>query len=349
MSSSTQSSLSARGYRMPAEWEPHRGTWLSYPHNPKSFFTALKGAQESFADMVACLAEVEEVHVNVNDQLMEDDLSAKLARRRVRKNVFLHRFPTNDAWCRDHGCVVVRNDKTGQLAATDWIFNAWGGKYPSAKDNRIARKMAGFLGLECFDYPWVLEGGSIDVNGQGVLLTTESCLLNPNRNPRIGKKQIETLLKGAFGVRKILWLKDGIAGDDTDGHIDDIARFTDPRTIVTVEEKDKADVNHAICQENIRLLKEFTDIDGKPFRIVRLPMPRPMYYRKDERLPASYANFYIANGIVLVPVFDCPQDADALRILGKLFKGRRIVPVSAVDIIVGLGTCHCLTQQIPAE
>lgn len=340
--------LTKRGFRMPAEWEPHRGTWLSYPHNPKSFFTSLKASQEAFADMVMHLAKVEEVHVNVNGDAMGRALKAKLAKRKITKNVFLHHFPTNDAWCRDHGCIVLKHQKTGALIATDWIFNAWGGKYPAAKDNRVAKKMASFLGLECFSYPLVMEGGSVDVNGQGVLLTTELCLLNKNRNPHLNKKEIETVLNANLGVKKILWLKDGIAGDDTDGHIDDIARFTDAHTIVAVEEKNKADENHMICRENIELLKSFRDLDGKPFRIVTLPMPRPRYYRKDERLPASYANFYVANGIVLLPVFDCPEDKEAIRILGGLFKGRRIIPIDATDVIVGLGTCHCLSQQIPA-
>lgn len=340
--------LTKRGYRMPAEWEPHRGTWLSYPHNPKSFFTALKAAQEAFVDMVMHLAKVEEVHINVNDDAMERALRLKLKKRQISRNVFLHRFPTNDAWCRDHGCIILKNKKTNVLVATDWIFNAWGGKYPSAKDNRIAKKMASFLDLECFSYPLVLEGGSIDVNGAGVLLTTELCLLNKNRNPHWNKKKIEAVLKANFGIKKILWLKDGIEGDDTDGHINDIARFVDAKTIVTVEERNKQDKNYEICRDNIERLKSFRDLDGKPFCIVTLPMPAPRYYRKDERLPASYANFYIANGIVLLPVFDCPEDKDAIRILGRLFKGRRVVPIDATNLIVGLGTCHCLSQQIPS-
>ena len=339
--------LAAQGYRMPAEWEPHRGTWLSYPHNPKSFFTALKGAQEGFADIVAALAKVEEVHINVNDEAMARALTLKLQRRGVRRHVFLHLFPTNDAWCRDHGAIFVKHRATGHVAATDWIFNAWGGKYPSAKDNRIAKKMAAFLGVECFSFSWVMEGGSIDVNGAGVLLTTEACLLNKNRNPQLSKAQIEGLLKAGLGVQKILWLRDGIAGDDTNGHIDDIARFTDARTIVAVVEEDKADENFGILRENLAALRAFRGVDGKPFRIVELPMPRPVYYRKDERLPASYANFYIANGIVLVPVFNCPQDKLAIKILKGVFKDRRIVPIDCSEIIVGLGTCHCLSQQIP--
>jgi len=332
---------------MPAEWEPHAGTWLSYPHNPKVFFTALAGAQESFADMVAALAKVETVHVNVNDEAMGRALKAKLVRRHVQRNVFLHHFPTNDAWCRDHGAIFLKHGKTGQMVATDWVFNAWGGKYPSAKDNRIARKMAAFLGFPCFSFPWVLEGGSIDVNGAGILLTTEACLLNKNRNPGLSKFQIEAFLRANLGVQKVLWLKDGIAGDDTDGHVDDITRFVDARTIVTVVESDKADVNHKILEENLALLKAFRNLEGKPFRIVTLPMPEPVYYRKKERLPASYANFYIANGIVVVPVFGCSQDKEAVKVLKGVFKGRKIVPVDATKIVVGLGTCHCLSQQIP--
>ncbi|MEI8012610.1 MAG: agmatine deiminase family protein [Candidatus Omnitrophota bacterium] len=340
--------LAALGFRMPAEWETHRGTWLSYPHNPKSFFTALEGAREGFADIAAALAGVEEVHVNVNDAATEQAFRKKLSRRKVTKNIFVHYFPTNDAWCRDHGAIFLKHAVTGQVIATDWIFNAWGGKYPCAKDNRIARKMADFMGKDCFSFPWVMEGGSIDVNGAGILLTTEACLLHKNRNPSLSKTRIEKLLCAGLGVKKILWLKDGIAGDDTNGHIDDIARFTDARTIVTVVEENKADANHTVLAENLANLKGFRDLDGKPFRIVTLPMPEPVYYRKDERLPASYANFYIANGIVLLPVFHCPQDKEAGRILQGVFKTRKIVPIDARAIIVGLGTCHCLSQQIPA-
>ncbi len=340
--------LGACGYRMPAEWEPHRGTWLSYPHNPKSFFTALKGAQDGFADMVAALAKVEEVHVNVNDLATERVLRRKLVRRKALKNVFYHHFPTNDAWCRDHGAIFLKEATTGKIVATDWIFNAWGGKYPCAKDNRIARQMADFLGTACFAFPWVMEGGAIDVNGTGLLLTTEACLLNKNRNPSLSRRKIEKLLCAGLGVKKVLWLKDGIAGDDTNGHIDDIARFVDARTIVTVVEENKADDNHAVLARNLADLKSFRDLDGQPLRIVTLPMPAPVYYRKDERLPASYANFYIANGIVLLPVFNCPQDQEAIRTLAGVFKTRKIVPVDASAIIVGLGTCHCLSQQIPA-
>lgn len=333
---------------MPAEWEPHQGTWLSYPHNPKSFFTALPAAQEGFADMIMHLAKVEEVHVNVNDEAMERDLCHHLTKRQVTRNVFLHRFPTNDAWCRDHGCIILKHHKSGKRIAVDWVFNAWGGKYPAAKDNKVARKMSDFLGLECFSYPWVMEGGAVDVNGQGVLLTSESCLLNKNRNPQLTRKQIEAVLKATFGVQKILWLADGIVGDDTDGHIDDIARFTDTNTIVTVVESDMSDDNYVICARNLALLRSFRNLDDKPFRIVTLPMPKPMYYRKGERLPASYANFYVANGIVLMPIFHCPQDKGAARILKGLFPGRKIIAIDASAIIVGLGTCHCLTQQIPA-
>lgn len=340
--------LTARGYRMPAEWEPHQGTWLSYPHNPRTFLTALSGAQESFAEMIRHLAKAEEVHVNVDDAAMESGLRRKLAARKVRRNVFFHRWPTNDAWCRDHGAIILKQRRTGERAAADWIFNAWGGKYPSAKDDRIARRMAASLGLECFSFPVVLEGGSVEVNGRGVLLTTESCLLNPNRNPQMTKADIERTLKAGLGVEKVLWLKDGIAGDDTDGHIDDLARFIDPRTIVTVVEADKGDANYKILQENLSLLKSFSDIDGRPFRIVTLPMPAPRYYRKVQRLPASYANFYVANGIVLLPTFACPQDKEAARILGKLFPRRKVIAIDATDIIVGRGACHCLAQQVPA-
>jgi agmatine deiminase len=351
--------LSQYGYTMPAEWEKHAGTWLSYPHNPKSFFSRLSEAQDAFAKLVGIIAEGERVHVNVNDDGMEEDLKRRLVAHGVTKNVTLHHFPTNDAWCRDHGAIFLTKNQTsevcelpkfgsGLMIATEWVFNSWGGKYPHDKDAEIAHKMANYLGVQGFSSPMVLEGGSLEVNGEGVLLTTESCLLNKNRNPELSRQEIEEILADVFGFQKILWLKDGILGDDTDGHIDDLSRFTDPETIVTVIEENKADDNFDVLQENLELLKTFKNQKGRPFKIATLPMPDPLYY-DGERLPASYANFYICNAAVIVPTFGCSNDERALNILRDLFPQKRVIGIDASAVIVGLGTFHCLTQQVPVS
>ncbi|MBN1493653.1 MAG: agmatine deiminase family protein [Candidatus Omnitrophica bacterium] len=332
--------------RMPAEWEPHRGTWVSCPHNPRSFSIMLDTAQDAFTQMIRALAEGEMVHINVNDAEMEQKLRARLRRYGVLKNVTIHHFPTNDAWCRDHGAIFVKDYTTGEIIATDWIFNAWGGKYPSELDNLIASKMAETLDCTSYYIPMVLEGGSIDVNGQGLLLTTEQCLLNENRNPYLQRHEIEEILCAVLGIKKILWLAAGIVGDDTDGHVDDIARFVDTSTIVAVLEEDKKDVNYAVLHENHERLKRFTDLKGNLFKIVPLPLPDPVVY-ENSPLPASYANFYIGNDVVLMPTFKCDQDKKARSILEELFPTRKIVEIPARDIVIGRGTCHCLTQQIP--
>lgn len=346
MKFNAQHELASAGYRMPAEWEPHQATWLTYPHNTRCFRTALDRAREGFADMVAELSAVEEVHVNVNDEAARHELAEKIRVRKAAGNVFYHLVESDDAWCRDHGAIIVKNYETGERIATDWVFNAWGGKYSFEKDNRIAGEMGKALGFPVVSIPMVLEGGSIETNGQGVLLATEQCLLNTNRNPRMTRQQIESVLKSALGVTTVLWLRNGLAGDDTDGHVDDLARFIDSGTIVTIVENDPNDVNYAALKENLALLKSFEKPDGGKFRIVTLPTPEPRYF-KGERLPASYANFYIANRIVLLPTFRCRQDQEAVAILKDLFPDRKIVPIDASDIIVGLGACHCLTQQIP--
>jgi agmatine deiminase len=272
-----------------------------------------------------------------------------LARRAPLERLAFHRIPTNDAWARDHGAVIVtRPTADAPRLAVDFDYNAWGGKYPPFdRDREVGRQMADELGVPRFAQPGVvLEGGSIEVDGAGALLTTEQCLLNPNRNPTLTRGDIETLLRGAFGVTEILWLGDGIEGDDTDGHIDDLTRFVALGTVVTVIESNRRDPNHAPLAANRRLLSELT-VRGRRLDVVELPMPQPQYL-EDQRLPASYANFYIANGAVLVPVFGCKQDEAALAILEDCFPQRRVVPIDCRVLVAGLGTLHCLTQQVPA-
>lgn len=335
------------GYFMPPEWYLHHGTWLTYPHNPLTFYEKIDSVRDVYADIIYYISLSEYVYINVNDKEMEEDLIKRLRSKNVNlKNISIYHIPSNDAWCRDHGAIFVLNKNTNKLAATCWKFNSWGGKYPYDYDQKIPELMADYLKVEKFKADIILEGGSIDTNGEGILLTTEQCLLNSNRNPHLTKTEIEEYLKLYLGVEKILWLKDGIVGDDTDGHIDDIARFVNPDTIVTVIEEDTQDENYKILQENLKLLKSFTNLNGKQFNIITLPMPEPQFY-KNERLPASYANFYITNNSVLVPLFRCKKDEIAINLLKKVFKDKNVIGIDCSDIIIGLGSIHCLTQQIP--
>jgi agmatine deiminase len=318
--------------------------------------------------MVAALATSETVHINVGDA--ELAARAHLAEAGAAGDIRLHPFRTNDAWCRDHGAIFVKlrieneelrngvrgdsqfsilNSQLPPLAAIDWEYNAWGGKYPpSDLDNQIPHHMADHLGVPRYKAGMILEGGSIDVNGQGLLLTSEQCLLNPNRNPELSREQIEARLRDFLGVQKILWLGEGIVGDDTDGHIDDISRFVAVDTILTAVEDDPEDENYPMLQENLRRLQLMTDLDGRPLTILPLPMPPPVVY-EGQRLPASYANFYIANRVVLVPFYNHPNDQRAAAIIQGCFPTRRVVGIDCTDIIWGLGAWHCLTQQVPVS
>ena len=335
---------------MPAEWEPHRGTWLSWPHKEASWPGKFAPIPAVFARMIGELVVHEEVHINVAGRDMESDVRDVLSRARVPADrVFFHHIPTNDAWCRDHGPIFIQRDRDGhrEQAIVDWGFNAWGGKYPPFDlDDVVPRRVGAELGLRVFEPGIVMEGGSLDVNGRGTLLTTESCLLNPNRNPRLGRDEIERYLRDYLGVRRILWLGDGIVGDDTDGHVDDLTRFIDPETVVTVVEDDPADPNYAPLRDNLERLRSMRDQDGEPFRIVTLPMPRPLEH-EGQRLPASYANFYIANGVVLLPTYDPERDEAARVTLQDLFPTRRVVGIDCTDLVWGLGAFHCVSQQWP--
>ncbi|MFN0181925.1 MAG: agmatine/peptidylarginine deiminase [Gemmatimonadales bacterium] len=345
------SSLTPPGFRMPAEWAPHRGTWLSWPHRESSWPDKFAPVPAVFAEIVRHLAPREEVHINVIDMAMEQRARATLTTSGVSAdNVFFHHHPTNDAWCRDHGPIFVERDVNGrrEQRILDWGFNAWGGKYPPFDDDDvIPSRIAAEFGIECIAPGIVMEGGSLDVNGRGTLLTTESCLLNPNRNPSSSKAEIERALAAHLGVTNILWLGDGIEGDDTDGHVDDLTRFVDPTTVVTVIEDDPADPNFRPLRDNLDRLGRMRDQDGRPLDIVTLPMPRPMY-QGDQRLPASYANFYIANGIVLMPAYDATRDDIAQDTLQRCFPNHRVIPIDCTDLVWGLGAIHCVTQQWPA-
>ncbi|MEO8227338.1 MAG: agmatine deiminase family protein [Gemmatimonadota bacterium] len=336
---------------MPAEWAPHRGTWLSWPHKEASWPGKFEPVPAIFARMVRELAAHEEVHINVAGAEMEALVASLLRDSGVpAARVFFHHNPTNDAWCRDHGPIFVQRDRDGRReeAIIDWGFNAWGRKYPPFDaDDVVPTRIAAELGLPVFAPGIIMEGGSLDVNGRGTLLTTESCLLNPNRNPSLGRSEIERCLRDYLGVTNILWLGDGILGDDTDGHVDDLTRFTDASTVVTVVENDPRDPNFEPLRDNLARLREMRDQDGEPLRVVTLPMPRPLEH-DGQRLPASYANFYIANGIVLLPTYDPEHDTAANETLQMLFPTRRIVGIDCTDLVWGLGAFHCVSQQWPA-
>lgn len=346
----TSTSPKALGYRFPAEFEPHAATWLSWPHKEASWPGKIDSIFPAYAKFIQILSEGEEVHINVSNQAMENFARKHLAQvEATMDQVFFHQFPTNDAWCRDHGPAFLVNEQAEQRKAlVKWNYNAWGGKYPPFDlDNEIPYHIARYRNISTFSPGIIMEGGSIEVNSKGTLMTTEACLLNPNRNPHLSKPEIEVYLKEYYGVDHILWLKDGIVGDDTDGHIDDLTRFVNADTVVTVVEEDKSDENYEVLKENVELLEQMTLENGKSLNIVKLPMPKAVIF-EDMRLPASYANFYIANTSVIVPTFRDSNDDKALSILQSCFPDRKVVGVDSWDLIWGLGSFHCLSQQEPA-
>lgn len=342
----------AQGFRWPAEWEPHAATWLAWPHKEASWPGRLEQIPPIFAEMVRLLAPGEEVRINVLDQAMEAEIRGRLRRLAVpAQRVRFFQLPHDDAWIRDHGPIFLTRGQgpERETAIVDWGYNAWGGKYPPfALDDAVPRRVGEELGLPVFAAPMILEGGSVEGNGAGTILTTESCLLHPNRNPQLRRADIEQNLRAYLGARQVLWLGEGIAGDDTDGHVDDLSRFTGPRTVVTAVESDATDVNYEPLRANLARLRQMRDAEGRPLEVIPLPMPAPVEW-EGQRLPASYANFYIGNQVVLLPAFGEPRDAQATAVLRRLFPRRRVVPVNARGLVWGLGAFHCLTQQQPEE
>jgi agmatine deiminase len=341
---------SQQGYFMPAEWHPHEATWLSWPKDPLTWPDKVPQVQEIFLEIIRVLTQGEEVRLLVDDQATEEAVGSQLSEAELRRLVF-HQVQTVDSWIRDYGpnFLLRRNPEAVELVFNDWMFNAWGNKYEELKrDTLVPVHIAGILGVPFFSPGIVLEGGSIDVNGERVCMTTEQCLLNANRNPTLTRDDIEGYLKNYLGVEKVIWLGEGIAGDDTDGHIDDIARFVAPDTIVYALEEDPADADYAPLQDNFRRLRSERDHRGRPFQLVPLPMPGAVM-GPEGRLPASYANFYIANGHVLVPTFGHKNDARALEQLQALFPDRRVIGLHSEPLVHGLGAIHCVTQQQPAR
>ncbi|MBI3881226.1 MAG: agmatine deiminase family protein [Verrucomicrobia bacterium] len=366
------------GYRMPAEWEPHASTWFTWPRREGISFPGKYDSVPSvYAELIRHLVAVEDVNINVWNAEMEAWVRELLLKLKTPlERVRFHHFPAYEPWCRDHGPIFLVRERGGkrERAVVDWGYNAWGNKYPPFDlDDAVPQHVAKLRGLPLFSPGFavmpglpifigltsdpyesessikqvILEGGSIEVNGRGTLLTTEACLLHPNRNPDLTKPEIEQFLRDYLGVTNVLWLGDGIVGDDTDGHIDDLTRFVNATTVVTVVEEDPADANHGILRENLKRLRTLREQDGAPLRIVELPMPGVVEC-EGQRLPASYANFYIANQIVLVPTYRHANDRVALDTLQKVFPSRRIIGVDSTELIWGLGSFHCISQQEPA-
>lgn len=337
-----------QGYRMPAEWEKHDAIWLSWPHDPVTFPDCVEKVEATYVQIIKEIHTSENVNLFVKDDVMKQKVTGMLQEAGVdfgRIRFFM--FDYADVWFRDYGPTFVVNDRR-ELAMVNWIFNTWGDKYDTLlKDKDIPQEINKTLKLPCFKPRIVMEGGSFDVNGKGTLLTTEQCLLNPNRNPDMTRSDIEQYLKNHLGVTHFIWLKNGICGDDTDGHIDDLARFVNSTTIVCAYEDDPADENYAALKANYELLLDATDQDGNLLDIVKLPMPGQVV-GCDCRLPASYTNFYIGNNKVLVPTFNHKNDAVALKILQDLFPDRKVVGIDCSYLVYGFGTLHCISQQQPS-
>ena len=346
--SSSHPTPKEQGYFFPAEFARHSATWLSWPHKEASWPGKIEAIYPVYSEFVKLVAEGEKVNINVADEKMKQSAISHLQKANADlKNIQFFFHPTNDAWCRDHGPAFLINPNEKKKMVVKWNYNAWGGKYPPFDlDNEVPISIAKHYDLPLAKPGIVMEGGSVEFNGKGTVLTTTSCLLNPNRNPHLTQGEIENYLRNYYGAENVLWLGDGIVGDDTDGHIDDITRFVDEETVVTVIEDDKGDDNYKPLKENVEALEKMRLENGKSLSIVTLPMPSAVVY-EDQRLPASYANFYISNNYVVVPTFRDANDELALSTLQKYFPARKVVGLDSTDIIWGLGSFHCLSQQEP--
>lgn len=336
------------GFHFPAEFAKHTATWLSWPHKEASWPGKIETIYPRYAEFIKRVAEGETVNINVAKEAMREKATRHLNEAGADlRNIQFFIHPTNDAWCRDHGPAFLINPKQKTKMIVDWGYNAWGGKYPPFDlDDVIPTLIAKHYNIPVVEPGIVMEGGSVEFNGRGTLLTTRACLLNKNRNPHLNQSKIEKYLIDYYGVDHILWLGDGIIGDDTDGHIDDLTRFVNEDTVVTIVEENKNDENYEILQDNLKELKTLRLENGKQMNIVELPMPAPIVY-EDQRLPASYANFYIANKYVVVPTFRDKNDDRAIDILQSCFTDRKVIGIDSTDIIWGLGSFHCLSQQEP--
>ncbi len=336
------------GYSMPAEWERHDAIWLSWPHDPTTFPNRLERVEKTYGEIIKVLLDSEKVNLLVKDSAMKTRAQDILKGRGVNPDeIAFHIYDYADVWFRDYGPIFLVNKTSGGLAMSHWIFNGWGEKYETLmKDTHIPEFINRKMDIPCFIPGIVLEGGSIDVNGKGMLMTTEQCLLNKNRNPHLNKTGIEEYLMEYLGVTHIIWLKSGIDGDDTDGHIDDIARFVNPATVLCAYQENRNDINYPILHENYEILQSSKDQNGNSLNVIKLPMPKAIGDEKG-RLPASYANFYIGNKAVLVPIFGHENDNVALDIIRRQFPDRKVIGINCLDLVYGLGTIHCISQQQP--
>ncbi|MDO8427636.1 MAG: agmatine deiminase family protein [Candidatus Diapherotrites archaeon] len=337
-------------FHMPAEWNKHEATWLSWPKDPDTFSeTIIQSVENIYSIMISELSQGEIVNVLAENSEMKEKIEKLIKEKKAKmKNVKVHLIKSIDVWARDYGPTFLLNKKTNQLGCTKWIFNAWGNKYKELlMDNQTGERIAQISKAQTFKPEIVMEGGSIEVNGTGTVLVTEQCQLNKNRNPKLKKQEIENYLKEYLHVSNIVWLKEGIEGDDTDGHIDDIARFVNENTIVYCMEENRKDKNFEILKENQKILEKAVNEKGQKFKLIPLPMPKAMWI-PGRRLAASYANFYIANASVLVPIYDKSKDSEVLKLFKKLFPKKKIVGINCTDLVYGYGSIHCVTQQQPA-
>ncbi|WP_205512894.1 agmatine deiminase family protein [Longitalea arenae] len=337
------------GYFFPAEFAPHTATWLSWPHKEASWPGKIQSIYPFYSQFVKEVALGEKVNINVTDAAMKTFAEKCLTEAGVKmSNIQFFIHPTNDAWCRDHGPAFLINPQADiKKVIVDWGYNAWGNKYPPYDlDDVIPTLIGKHYNIPVYHPGIVMEGGSVEFNGAGTLLTSTACLLNPNRNPHLNQQQIEEYLYQYYGVDQVLWVDEGIIGDDTDGHIDDTVRFVNANTVLTVIEENKQDENYALLQHNLRQLQQMRLLNGQQLNVIELPMPNAVVY-EDQRLPASYANFYIANAAVVVPTYRCAQDDKALQIIQQCFPDRKVIGIDSTDIIWGLGSFHCLSQQEP--
>jgi agmatine deiminase len=338
------------GYYFPAEFAPHCATWLSWPHKEASWPEKIHTIFPYYSQFIKALTKSEKVCININDEAMKNFAIGHLQNEAVdlsKVEFFFH--PTNDAWCRDHGpAFLINPNATGhKKIIIDWGYNAWGNKYPPFDlDDNIPTLIGAHYNIPVYYPGIIMEGGSVEFNGNGTVLTSTACLLNPNRNPHLNQQQIENYLHNYYGVQQVLWVDEGIVGDDTDGHIDDTVRFVNEDTVLAVIEENKQDENYPLLQQNLKQLSQMRLLNGKQLNVVELPMPDEIIY-EDQRLPASYANFYIANKSVIVPLFNCSKDDKAMQVIAGCFPGREIIGIDSTEIIWGLGSFHCMSQQEP--
>ena len=331
------------GFSMPAEWSSHSATWTCWPFDDDIWYCHLEGVRNEFATLVNTISKFEHVNLLVRDEEARNDAMSRLG---INSNVTMHLVPLNDVWFRDNGPIFIKQGD--HISFVKWDFNAWGQKFKWDLDKLAPFHVAKYLNIDHFNPGIVMEGGSLDVNGKGVALTTRQCLLSKMRNPDLTEEGIQTYLKNYLAIEKVIWLEDGLEGDHTDGHIDTIVRFVDENTIVYSITEDKSDTNYAPMMRNFEILKASSDLNGKPFRLIPLLLPKNRMEIDDQRLPCTYANFYIGNEFVVVPIYDDPHDEMALQTLRPLFLNRKVFGLSSKEIIKGGGSFHCVTQQQPS-